>query len=76
MLERVIYRPAWNVYFTDRNQFFLKYITLSYKNQHFGKIWGKLVKSTYQNYQNGDFDPGLQNTRPWQVAKKFPQIIN
>ena len=67
---------GWNVYFPDQNQkVFLKIIN-SHKNWHFDKVWRILAHSICWYCQIGNFDPGLQNTRPWQVAQKFPQTFN
>ena len=74
LLERVFYRPARNVYFTDQNQILLKEIVMAYQNRHLVKIWSKLVKSICQNSISGQFKILVCKMYTNRWPKNFPEF--
>ena len=74
LLERVFYRPARNVYFTDQNQKLLKEIVMAYQNRHLVKIWSKLVKSICQNSISGQFKILVCKIHTNRWPKNFPEF--
>ena len=70
-------RPAWIVYFTDRNQQKLSKVKIIHQNgkMHFlskleVQCTSNRVKIGFRSY----FEPGLQNPHLRQVAKRYPKF--